>query len=211
VDSPNATAFDAARALKSHHVGAIMVEDHGRLIGIVTDRDLATRAMGGNLEPKRTELRDIMTPNPFTLPLEASEREAVTLMRARHIRRIPILDEERVVGIVTLDDLLMSGAVNCENAGAIVEGQLAEPADSKPAGELYPMHPLPEVNMAASPRHAAHARQTLAGFKSRLARSLGVNDEDTAFAAFELVVSTLARRLLPSEAKDLAAQLPWAL
>jgi CBS-domain-containing membrane protein len=80
-----------------------------------------------------------MTANPHSLPIEASETEAATLMRTRHIRRIPIMDGNSIAGIVTLDDLLMSGGVSGVEAGNIIEAQLREPALGKPTGDLYPM------------------------------------------------------------------------
>jgi CBS-domain-containing membrane protein len=111
--------------------------------------------MGAALPPARTTLREVMTPDPVTLPISASEAQAVMLMRAHHIRRIPIVDGSGVAGIVTLDDLLMSGAVNGENAGAIIEAQLREPAKSKPAGDLYPMRLPTRVRAETSTRFSA--------------------------------------------------------
>jgi signal-transduction protein with cAMP-binding, CBS, and nucleotidyltransferase domain len=139
VQNASTTVYDAVRALEGNHIGAVIVHDGGEVVGIVTDRDLALRVVGAGLAPEHTTLHDVMTRNPVTLSIEASEAQAVMLMRAHHVRRIPILDGERVAGVVTLDDLLMSGAVNTENAGAIVESQLREPASLKPAGDLYPM------------------------------------------------------------------------
>jgi signal-transduction protein with cAMP-binding, CBS, and nucleotidyltransferase domain len=133
-------------------VGAVIVHDGKRVVGIVTDRDLALRVMSAALPPERTTLQDVMTPNPITLPISASEAQAVMLMRAHHVRRIPIVDGARVAGIVTLDDLLMSGAINGENAGAIIEAQLREPAAAKPAGDLYPMRLPTRVRSETSAR-----------------------------------------------------------
>ena len=87
----------------------------------------------------QTQQRDVMTANPQALTLEASESQAATVMRCWHIRRIPILNGDSIAGIVTLDDLLMSGAISGVEAGNIVEAQLREPASCKPAGEIYPM------------------------------------------------------------------------
>jgi signal-transduction protein with cAMP-binding, CBS, and nucleotidyltransferase domain len=139
VQNASATVYDAVRALEGNHVGAVIVHDNGEVVGIVTDRDVALRVVGAGLAPERTTLHDVMTPNPVTLSIEASEAQAVMLMRAHHVRRLPILDGKRVAGVVTLDDLLMAGAVNTENAGAIVETQLREPASLKPTGDVYPM------------------------------------------------------------------------
>ena len=135
----DATAHEALCALENNHVGAVMVHEHGRLVGIVTDRDLALRVSRAGLDPTQTPVGSVMSPNPHRLPIDASEMEAAALMRTRHIRRVPILDEGNIAGIVTLDDLLMSGGVSGVEAGNIIEAQLREPATCKPVGDLYPM------------------------------------------------------------------------
>lgn len=145
--SAEATAYDAVSALASSHVGAVMVEEDGRLVGIITDRDLALRVTGARLDPTQTRLRQVMTGNPQALAMDAPESQAATLMRCWHIRRIPILNDGAIAGIVTLDDLLMSGGVSGVEAGNIIEAQLREPATCKPAGDLYPMR-LPQGRQA---------------------------------------------------------------
>jgi signal-transduction protein with cAMP-binding, CBS, and nucleotidyltransferase domain len=135
----DAPAFEALCGLENNHVGAVMVEENGRLVGIVTDRDLALRVFRARVDPLQTPLRSVMTADPLSLPIEASETEAATLMRTRHIRRIPIMAGNSIAGIVTLDDLLMSGGVSGVEAGNIIEAQLREPALAKPTGDLYPM------------------------------------------------------------------------
>jgi CBS domain-containing protein len=140
----NATVYDAVVALSSNHVGAVMVESAAGLVGILTDRDVAVRVVGRGLDATRTTLHDVMTPEPITLPITASEARAVMLMRAHHVRRIPVLEDQRIVGIVTLDDLLMSGAIDVIAAGALIEAQLRDPAKDKPVGDLYPMKLPPE-------------------------------------------------------------------
>ena len=74
----------------------------------------------------------------MTLGPDDSEEQAVKLMRARHVRRIPIVDEGNVVGIVTLDDLMMTRAIAPSLDGVIVDEQLSEPSEAKAAGEVYP-------------------------------------------------------------------------
>ncbi|HET9933594.1 MAG TPA: CBS domain-containing protein [Polyangiaceae bacterium] len=138
VRNSHTSAFEGVRALADNHVGALIVQEEGRLVGIVTDRDLALRVIGFELNPKTTRLRDVMSPEPVTLSPEDSEEQAFKLMRARHVRRIPIVDEGKVVGMVTLDDLLMSGAIDASTAAQIVDEQLSEPSLAKAAGQVYP-------------------------------------------------------------------------
>lgn len=108
-------------------------------MGLLTDRDLALRVIGLELDPKQTLLHDIMSPEPVTLSPEDSEQQAIMLMRARHVRRIPIVEDGRIVGIVTLDDLLLTGSVDRATAASIIEAQLAEPSELKPPGVPHPV------------------------------------------------------------------------
>jgi predicted transcriptional regulator/uncharacterized protein (DUF2267 family) len=210
IQSPNASAYEAARALTNQHVGAVIVEDAGQIVGILTDRDLTERVVAAELDPKETPLRDIMSPEPFTVSAADSEEQAIKLMRARHIRRVPIVHGSRTVGIVTLDDLLMTASVDVATAGDIVGAQLAEPAPEKPAVVPYPLRSAPiRMERASSERHrAAAAEQTLHEFQDRLRGFLLIDDPDRALQAFEIVVSALVRRVTPGEAQDFVSQLP---
>lgn len=203
-----ASAYEAARAFESNHIGAVIVQDSGEVVGIVTDRDLALRVTGAELDPKQTRLRDVMTPGPATLTREDTEAQAAKLMHARHVRRIPIVDDGRVVGIVTLDDLILSGAIDLETAADIIEAGLSEPRAAKPAGVT---HPLPTTRMSPeerAARHAARANQTFHEFTARLLADLGVESQDYALTAFEVVAQGLVKRLTRDEAADFVAQLP---
>jgi CBS domain-containing protein/uncharacterized protein (DUF2267 family) len=209
VQSADVSAYDAVRALSANHIGAVIVEDKGRVVGIVTDRDLACRTIGADLDPRQTRLHDVMSPGPVTIPIDATEEQAARLMRARHVRRLPIVDGVRAAGIVTLDDLLLTGAVNLDEAAQIVESQLAEPAPLKPPGVIHPIRTHDRATK--SPRGESHARQTLQAFQARLRTALGILDPHRALAAFDVVASGLVRRVTPGEALDFASQLPLSI
>jgi uncharacterized protein (DUF2267 family)/predicted transcriptional regulator len=213
VQNADATAYEAIRALSANHVGAVIVQDKGRVVGIVTDRDLACRTIGADLDPRRTRLHDVMTSDPATISINETEEQAALLMRARHVRRIPIVSGERAAGIVTLDDLLITGAVDMDTAAQIVESQLAEPSASKPPGVTHPIRIRDvRVGNGTSAEHGeARARQTLQVFQSRLRKGLGILDPQRALMAFEVVAAGLVRRITPGEAKDFAAQLPRSI
>src|SRR5687768_18615770 len=106
VQRPDVSAYEAVQALTTNHLGTVLVQDRGRIVGIVTDRDLALRTIGANLDPKQTPLRDVMSPGPVTLSIQDDEQQAIALMQARHVRRIPIVEDGHTAGMVTLDDLL---------------------------------------------------------------------------------------------------------
>jgi uncharacterized protein (DUF2267 family)/predicted transcriptional regulator len=216
VQKPDATAYEAVRALSANHVGAVIVQDRGRVVGIVTDRDLACRTIGANLDARHTRLHDVMTPDPVTISSNDTEEQAAMLMRAQHVRRIPIVNRKRAVGIVTLDDLLMTGAVDLDTAAEIVESQLAEPAPLKPPGVPHPIR-IRDINVVnyrdTKPPTLGHsrARNKLQVFESRLRSALRIADGQRAMTVFDVVASGLARRVTAGEAKDFAAQLPRSI
>src|SRR5690606_1301276 len=76
---PNRPGREAARALEQNNIGAVLVIHDGKLAGIVTDRDLAVRALGQGLDPN-TPISKVMTPNVITLPSNASPEDALLLM-----------------------------------------------------------------------------------------------------------------------------------
>jgi uncharacterized protein (DUF2267 family)/predicted transcriptional regulator len=213
VQSPSRSAYDAARAMESNRIGAVVVQDSGRVVGIVTDRDLALRVIGYQLDPTETRLRDVMTPNPATLSILDSEEQALTLMRDRHVRRIPILEGERVVGMVSMDDLLLNRAFDTDKLSDVVRAQLGEAAPLKPSGVTHPVKLRHSALGVAEreARHEARTAQTLRDFAGRMQRQIGLESPERAVVAFEVVASALMRRLTPAEANDFAAQLPARL
>jgi CBS domain-containing protein len=106
--SEDASAADAARVLRDERIGAVLVVDaEGRGRGIVTDRDLALRIVGAQLDPRTTPVLACMSSPLVTLHPHDSPAEATRKMRERLVRRLPIVDSSgRLVGIVTADDLL---------------------------------------------------------------------------------------------------------
>src|SRR5688572_13380265 len=133
-----ASAHDAACAMENNHVGVVIVQDHGQLVGILTDRDLALRVIGYELDPNQTQIADVMTPRPTWVSIHETEQAAISMMRDRHVRRLPIVENDRVVGLVTLDDLILSLNAPPQHLAEIVRAQLAEPARLKPRGMLHP-------------------------------------------------------------------------
>ena len=97
----------AARAMRDHRVGALVVTREGRPIGIVTDRDLIVRAIAGGCKVDEAPLSEFVTYDPITVHEGDGVATAVDRMQAHGVRRLPIVDDDgKVVGIVTADDLL---------------------------------------------------------------------------------------------------------
>ena len=104
-----ATALEAALQMTEHDISAIMiVAADDALVGIVTERDITRRIVADRLDAKRTRLAEIMTKNPETVAPGDSALYALRLMQVRKCRHLPVLDEGRVVGVVSMRDLRTS-------------------------------------------------------------------------------------------------------
>ena len=120
--TPGESAALAARLLARHNVGALPVcGDDGRLRGIVTDRDIVTRCIAAEDDPAQTPVRDIMTRNCAVVSPEDDPREATRIMATQQVRRLPVLSDGRVVGMVSLGDLATSHAYDMEASKALSE------------------------------------------------------------------------------------------
>lgn len=196
---PNSSVLEAARAIEQNRIGAVVVQHKGRVAGIVTDRDLAVRALGRGLDAKTTAIAEVMTPEPLTLSPADTQADAIRLMQTRNVRRIPLVEEGRVVGMVTLDDLLLDEAAPLEELAAIVQTQIGEggPAESE--------------RSPARRRSLARAEGTLARLVNKVRDEASLESTEQARAALEVVLASLVRRLTDTEAEHLIAQLPSLL
>jgi CBS domain-containing protein len=95
-----------ARKMQEHNVGAVVVVEDQRPVGIVTDRDLAL-ALGARGVSPQARVEEVMTRHVLAIPEDTGIYTATRFLREREVRRLPIVDrEDRLVGIVSLDDLL---------------------------------------------------------------------------------------------------------
>lgn len=104
----NNTVHDAVHAMSTHNVAAVAVADQdGKLIGILSERDITHRVLACGLNPQATPLADVMTENPeYLLPTDTC-LDAIELMLTRNFRHLPVVqDKHRVVAMVSMRDLL---------------------------------------------------------------------------------------------------------
>ena len=104
VDAPD-TIADAARVMRDSDIGDVVVMEDGQVSGIVTDRDIVVRAVSEGRDPDSTPVRDVCTTGVETIEPEASVDDALSLMREKDIRRLPVAKNGRPVGIISLGDL----------------------------------------------------------------------------------------------------------
>jgi CBS domain-containing protein len=103
--APEDTLAEAAQRMADENVGSAVVLDHGRLIGIITERDLL-RAMAGRVHPSEGRVREWMTGDPVVASEGTTTTEAARLMLENGFRHLPVVDGERTLGIVSLRDVV---------------------------------------------------------------------------------------------------------
>jgi CBS domain-containing protein len=105
---PEATVYEAIALMAQKGIGAVLVLSDDRLVGIVSERDYARKVVLRGRNSKETSVREIMSSPVFTIPPDLRTDECMRLVTERRIRHLPVTDEDRVVGIVTIGDLVKS-------------------------------------------------------------------------------------------------------
>jgi len=112
----------AARLMKRHNLGALPVcDDEGRLRGVITDRDIAVRCVAADIDPADTRIREIMSRGIATCRPDEDISDALHVMGSEQVRRLPVTQDGRLVGVVSLADLARSAASGMETAEALSE------------------------------------------------------------------------------------------
>ena len=110
---PETTVADCAKMMCNNHIGCTPVCDsNNKLVGIVTDRDIVLRAIANNKDVNKTPISQLMTTNPKYCDCNCNIEEAQRIMSKEQIRRVPVVDNNKVIGILTLGDLAANEAVD---------------------------------------------------------------------------------------------------
>ena len=100
------TAYDAAKLMNENHVGSIPVCDNEqKLVGIITDRDIVLRTIACDKDAKQTKVTDIMTTEVIRTSRDTEVSWVADIMAKNQIRRIPVVEDEKLVGIISVGDL----------------------------------------------------------------------------------------------------------
>jgi CBS domain-containing protein len=103
---PTASVFDAAKLMAEKNIGALLVVERGQVVGIVTDRDYARKVALAGRSPKEMTLREIMSSPVMVVPPNRTSQECMALMTEHRRRHLPVMDGERLVGVVSIGDLV---------------------------------------------------------------------------------------------------------
>lgn len=103
--SPAENVRAAAKMMRDKKIAAVLVMEGERLVGIVTERDMTCRVIAAGINPDTAMIRDVMTANPDTLSPDDTASDAISMMRERNYRHLPVVSGERVVGMVSVRDL----------------------------------------------------------------------------------------------------------
>ncbi len=105
---PGATIVEAARMMAYLRIGALMVVEGEKLVGIFSERDALTRVLAKELDPATTTLAEVMTPDPIVISPDATVQQALDIMAAKGFRHLPVIEDARIVAIVSIRDLYRS-------------------------------------------------------------------------------------------------------
>jgi len=105
----NQTVCEVVKAMVSRNIGAVPVLRAGSLVGIFSERDLMSRVVAEGLDPRTTQVEQVMTKDPLTVGPTESLENCMLLMRRHGFRHLPICDGQRLVAVVSLRDVLLHG------------------------------------------------------------------------------------------------------
>ena len=122
---PESTCREAAALMKRQDCGSLPVVKDGRLVGIVTDRDIVVRGVAGGKDPAHLAVSEIMTPGPTTVSPDMKAEDASKLMSEKQVRRLPVVENGRLVGILAIGQVARHESANA--AGETLK-EVSQPA-----------------------------------------------------------------------------------
>lgn len=119
---PETKIKDVAKIMKDKHIGCVPVcDNNNQLVGLVTDRDLILRGIAADKDINQTPTSEVMTTKVFNISPEADLEEASKIMCECQIRRLPVIENNAIIGIITLGDLANKKDVQTAEVGNVVE------------------------------------------------------------------------------------------
>jgi CBS domain-containing protein len=124
----SAGVIEAARLMREARIGSLPITDDERLVGIITDRDITTRVVAEAADPKTTSVGDVYSRDLISVEPDEDLDEALKLMARHQVRRLPVVENGRLVGIVAQADIALRE--NEKKTGELVEA-ISEPSEGE--------------------------------------------------------------------------------
>ncbi|MEU6218909.1 CBS domain-containing protein [Streptomyces sp. NPDC047022] len=102
---PQASVANVARLMRDQNIGAVLITEEDRLCGLVSDRDLVVRALAQGVDPEQTTVADACSEDVVTISPDDDLERAVDMMREHSVRRLPVIEDDHPVGILSLGDM----------------------------------------------------------------------------------------------------------
>jgi len=119
--NPSTTIVETAQLMQKHNVGSIPVCDNNSVVGIITDRDIVVRNITRGKNSQETSVRDVMTSGVLTVTPEMDVNDVTKMMAHSQIRRVPVVEDNKLVGIVALGDIATEAKYNTEVADTLTD------------------------------------------------------------------------------------------
>jgi CBS domain-containing protein len=118
---PSATVVEAARLMRDEHIGSLPITDGDTLVGMITDRDITTRVVAEAAELATTSVGDVYSQDLVSVEPDKELEEALRLMARHQVRRLPVVEDGRLVGIVAQADIALTLSEDEKKTGELVE------------------------------------------------------------------------------------------
>jgi CBS domain-containing protein len=123
----SASVVEAARLMREQHIGSLPVTEGDRLVGMITDRDITTRVVAESAVPETTSVGDVYSRDLISVEPNSDLDEALRLMARHQVRRLPVVENDRLVGMVAQADIALKES---ERTGELV-GAISEPSEEE--------------------------------------------------------------------------------
>ena len=124
----SASVVEAARMMREEDIGSLPITDDGKLVGMITDRDITTRVVADAADPEATSVGDVSSRDPISVEADKEIEEALKLMASHQVRRLPVVESGELVGIVAQADVALK-------EGEMKTGELVEAISAPSEGE----------------------------------------------------------------------------
>jgi CBS domain-containing protein len=124
------SVMEVARYMVERNIGAVPVVRDGELVGIFSERDIMKRVLVGGVDPRQTMVSEVMTANPYTVPLDTDLEQCLRLMRDHNFRHLPICDGKKLLGLVSLRDVLHQEVIEKDGEVNMMRAYISGGADA---------------------------------------------------------------------------------